>query len=59
VTLILEVGIYRSESGFTSEQCKTVGIYKWYVTHHLVMMHVSINFYEILFIHLEVVVQTM
>jgi len=25
-----------------------VGTYKWDVTHRLVMMHVSMNFYEIL-----------
>jgi len=25
-----------------------VGNYKWHVTHRLVMMHVSMNFYEIL-----------
>jgi len=35
-----------------------VGIYKWYVTHHLVMLHVSMKFHEILFIHIEVVIQT-
>jgi len=35
-----------------------VGIYKWYATHHLVMMHVSMTFHEILFIHLEVVIRT-
>jgi len=35
-----------------------VGIDKWYVTHRLVMMHVSMKFHEILFIHLEVVVRT-
>jgi len=32
--------------------------YKWYTTHHLVMMHVSMNFHEIVFVHLEVVVRT-
>jgi len=25
-----------------------VGTYKWHATHRLVMMHVSMNFYEIL-----------
>jgi len=34
-----------------------VGIYKWHATHRLVMMNVSMNFYEIFFIHLEVVIQ--
>jgi len=34
-----------------------VGIYKWYATHRLVMMHVSMKFHEIL-ISLEVVIQT-
>jgi len=27
-----------------------VGIYKWYMTHRLVMMHMSMKFHEILFI---------
>jgi len=36
-----------------------VGIYKWYATHRLVMLHVSMKFHEILFICLEVVIQTM
>jgi len=35
-----------------------VGTYKWHTTHRLVMMHVSMKFHEILFIHLEVVVWT-
>jgi len=33
-------------------------IYKWYVTHRLVMTHVSMKYNEILFICLEVVVRT-
>jgi len=35
-----------------------VGIYKWYATHRLVMTHVSMKFYEIIFICLEVLIQT-
>jgi len=35
-----------------------IGTYKWYATHHLVMMHVSMKFQEILFLCLEVVVWT-
>jgi len=35
-----------------------VGIYRWYVTHCLVMTHVSMKFHEILLIRLEVVIQT-
>jgi len=36
-----------------------VGTCNWYVTHRLVMMHVSMKFlHEIIFIRLEVVVQT-
>jgi len=27
-----------------------IGIYKWYMTHHLVMMHVSMKFHEIIFV---------
>jgi len=34
-----------------------VRTYKWYMTHHLVMMmHVARKFHEILFVRLEVVV---
>jgi len=33
-----------------------VGIYKWYATHRLVMMHVSIRIHKIISIRLEVVV---
>jgi len=33
-----------------------VGIYKWYATHGLVMMHVSMKFLKILFNCLEIVV---
>jgi len=36
-----------------------VGTYKWYATHRLVMMHVSIKFHEIIFIRLEVGVRKM
>jgi len=35
-----------------------VGTYNWYATHCLVIMHVSMKFHEIIFIHLEVVVRT-
>jgi len=35
-----------------------VGIYKWYATHCLVIMHVSMKFHEIIFIRLEVVIRT-
>jgi len=35
-----------------------VGIYKWFATHRLVIMHVTIKFHEIIFIRLEVVVGT-
>jgi len=35
-----------------------VGTYKWHATHRLVMIHVSMKFHEIIFIHLEVVVRT-
>jgi len=35
-----------------------VRTYKWYVTNHLVMIHVSVKFYEILFNCSEVVVWT-
>jgi len=34
-----------------------VGTYKWHATHHLMMMHVSMKFHEILFNGLEVVVR--
>jgi len=30
-----------------------VGIYNWYATHHLVMMHVSMKFHVIIFILLN------
>jgi len=30
-----------------------VGTYNWYVTHNLVMMHVSMKFHEIIFIRLD------
>jgi len=35
-----------------------VRTYKWHVMHRLLMMHDSVKFHEILFIHLETVVQT-
>jgi len=35
-----------------------VGIYKWYATHRLVMTHESMKFRDIIFICLEVVIQT-
>jgi len=35
-----------------------IGTYKWNATHHLVMMHASMKFHEILFKRLDVVVRT-
>jgi len=47
--IIKEKGIFELWPIFVTLTLE-VGIYKWYATHRLVMMHVSMKFYEILYL---------